>query len=196
MDSAPPALPAAVFLVLALGLAGVAHVAWLRSAWSLPLAVPIDGGLCWRGCPLLGRNKTWRGLLAMPLAAAATFSLAAANRSHLPDWLAAGVWPLSSLELAGVGLVCGLSFMLAELPNSLLKRRVGIAPGEAATRPALRWPCLLIDRLDSSLGALAALSLLVPVRGMTWLWALGLGAGLHWLFSLLLYRLKLKRRIS
>lgn len=192
----PHPLSSAIFLLLALGLAGIAHVLWLRSRWSAPFAVPLDGGLHLRGHRLFGENKMLRGLMMMPLASAATFALFAATRESLPTWLARGIWDLPTLKLAGVGFICGLTFMLAELPNSLFKRQFGITPGGAPTSAVLRLFCLLIDRVDATLGVLIVLTLMLPLHPQVWFWLLLLGTGLHWLFSFWLYRLKLKRRIS
>ncbi|MCB1887722.1 MAG: hypothetical protein KDH20_08950 [Rhodocyclaceae bacterium] len=190
----PAALPCAVLVVACLALAGTMHVAWLRSPRSRAFAVPIDGGRHWRGRPVFGANKTWRGLMAMPPAAAATFALAGLSRPLMPEGLAAGWWPLPSATLALVGAICGLAFMLAELPNSFLKRRLGVAPGQPAAGPWLRPLCFLIDRFDSAIGVLLALHLMLPLPAAAWGWALGIGAGLHWLFSVWLYHLRLKVR--
>ena len=192
----PEPLPCAVFLLLAFGLAGIAHVLWLRSSWSTPFAIPLDGGLHLRGRRLFGENKMLRGLMMMPLASAAAFALLGAAREYLPAWLAAGIWNLSPLMLSAVGFLCGMAFMLAELPNSLFKRQLDITPGGAPASSALRLFCLLVDRVDSTLGVLIALTLMLPLHPAVWLWLLLLGTGLHWLFSFWLYRLKLKRRIS
>lgn len=192
----PPALACAVFVVFALALAGAVHVIWLRSSYSRHFAVPIDAGASWRGRRLFGENKTWRGFMAMPLAAALVFSLAAQFREVLPTWLAAGIWAISASKLAFVGLVCGLAFMLAELPNSFIKRQLDIYPRATAQRLGLRVLFLFIDRIDSTLGVLIVLSVLLPVRGMTWVWALLLGIGLHWIFSYWLFALRLKGRPS
>lgn len=194
--AAPAPLPCAVFLLIAIGLAGVAHGAWLRSAWSSPFAFAIDGGLLLRGHRLFGDNKMLRGLMMMPLASSATFALCAAYRDSLPSWLSAGIWDLPTAQMAWVGFVSGLAFMLAELPNSMFKRQLDVSPGEAPTAPALRWLCLIIDRSDSTLGVLIALSIMLPLHPLAWFWTLLLGSGLHWLFSVWLYRLRLKKRPS
>lgn len=195
-DQLPPALACSVFVLLALSMAGVAHVAWLRSAWSRPFAAPIDGAATWRGHRIFGANKTWRGLMVMPLAAALGFGLAAQWRDYLPGWLAAGIWIRPASELALAGLLCGLAFMLAELSNSLLKRQLGIVPGQEARHPLLRGCCLLIDRTDSTLGALVALRLMLPLPAMAWFWVPLFGISLHWAFSYAMYLLKLKPRPS
>ena len=195
-ESMPPALACAVFVLLALCMAGVAHVIWLRSALSLPFAGPLDGGATWRGKRLFGPNKTWRGLMVMPLAAALGFGFAAHFRDLLPRWLADGIWLRPPSELALAGLLCGLAFMLAELPNSLLKRQLGVEPGAQARQPLLRACCLLLDRVDSTVGALLVLSVLLPLPAMAWLWVPLFGIGLHWAFSYAMYLLKLKPRAS
>lgn len=192
--AAPAALPCAIFLLLAFALAGVAHVAWLKSRWSQPFAWPLDGGVTWRGRRIFGDNKTMRGFMMMPLAAAFAFAAVAALREQLPVWLASGIWPLPPGQMAWLGAISGLAFLLAELPNSFFKRRLDVAPGTAPTQPRLRVVCLVVDRCDSTIGVLLALSLLVPLATATWFWALLLGVGLHALFSIWLYQLRIKRR--
>ena len=192
----PPALACAAYVSLALAMAGIVHLAWLRSPWSCRFAQPLDGAATWRGRRIFGANKTWRGLMVMPLAAALGFWLGAQLRDFLPAWLAAGIWVRPASQLALAGLLCGLAFMLAELPNSLLKRQLGIVPGQAARSPLLRAWCLLVDRVDSTLGALIALSLMLPLPAMAWFWVPLFGISLHWAFSYAMYLLKLKSRPS
>ncbi len=191
---APDPFAAALFLVLAMSAAGCVHVAWLRSAASRRLAQPVDGGLTVRGRRLFGANKMLRGFVAMPLAGAAVFALLGALRETLPAWLAAGMWPLAPAQYAGLGFACGLAFMAAELPNSFVKRQLGIAPGQPPARAGLRAVCFVVDRCDSVLGVLVVASLLVPVQAATWLWVLALGPCLHAAFSVLLHRLGVKAR--
>lgn len=190
----PDPLNCALFLVSALSIAGLFHAAWLRSSWSKPFTYPIDFGVTFRGKRLLGGNKQWRGLMAMPVAGAVVFAALARVRDALPAWLDAGMWTLTVWEYAWVGSIAGLAFMVAELPNSFLKRRLNVPPGAAPRAPVLAALCFLLDRMDSVLGVLVALSFLVPVPAATWLWSLLLGGFMHWLFSVLLYTLKLKAR--
>jgi CDP-2,3-bis-(O-geranylgeranyl)-sn-glycerol synthase len=185
----------AVFLLIAMSVAGAAHVGWLKWSQSAVLLAPIDLGLHFRGRRVFGDNKRLRGLVAMPLAAAATFAAAAMLRDRLPGSLAAGMWDLSTLRFAGIGLAAGFAFMLAELPNSFFKRQLGVAPGKVPPGGWSRITCLLLDRFDSALGVLIAVSLLAPVPAMTWLWVLLIGPGLHALFSALLFRIGVKERL-
>ena len=130
----------------------------------------------------------------MPIAAGAVFFLAATFRSALPAWIERAMWQLSPAHFAALGFACGTAFMLAELPNSFMKRQLGIAPGMGPRSRALALFCLLIDRIDSVLGVLVVLSFLVPMSLGIWFWSLVLGAGVHGLFSIWLYRMHLKAR--
>ena len=192
--TAPAPFANALWLVLAIAAAGVFHVLWLQSPLSKLFQQPIDCGLTWRGRRLLGDNKKLRGLMAMPLAAAVTFSILGGLQGWLPAWLEAGTWNLSLSQYAALGFVCGLAFMLAELPNSFLKRQLGVPPGEAPRHGILKPVTLTIDRLDSVVGVLLVVSLLLPVEPATWLWVFLLGPATHAAFSVWLYHTGEKAR--
>jgi CDP-archaeol synthase len=74
---------------------------------------------------LFGKNKTWRGAVVMftgvLLATGVVWDL-------MPDGLQDESWVL-------VGALIGLGTVAGELPNSYLKRRLGIAPGERRLTP-------------------------------------------------------------
>ena len=110
----------------------IAHLPVLRFDLLPSLKRPVDGGTTLRGRRLLGDNKTWRGMLAMStgvLAATLLLSRWPWYWSKLPDEVrAAG--PLVFGALAGLGTV------LAELPGSLVKRQLDIAPGDQRRSPA------------------------------------------------------------
>jgi CDP-diglyceride synthetase len=115
---------------------------------------PLDGG---RG--VLGDNKTWRGALVMTAGvalAAALLSLWPWYWRHLPDGIRdAGPWPF--------GLLLGLGVVVGELPNSFLKRRLGIAPG-ARRRSAVGALLSVLDQGDLVLGIWV---LLLPLWAMS-----------------------------
>jgi hypothetical protein len=186
-------LAAAVFLVSAFSLAGAAQTAWFATPISRAFAIPLDGGFRLRGRRLFGANKTVRGLVVMVPAAAAAFALlAAAAEDAARAWL----WPISLGSYAWLGAWAAVGFMAGELPNSLLKRQLDIAPG---ARPAGRWAALghfVLDRLDSGIGMLAALALLVEVPWLTWAYVLLVGPLVHWSFSVVMFRLGLKQRAA
>jgi hypothetical protein len=96
------------------------------------LARPLDFGVRFRGEPLLGKNKTFRGPVVM--AAASALSAWALASVSQPSQLPPGFDFLSRPGPAfRFGLLAGLGYALAELPNSFVKRRLRIQPGD---RPA------------------------------------------------------------
>jgi hypothetical protein len=189
-------LACALFLVCAFVIAGLAHSAWLRTAASRRLLMPIDGGLHVRGRRLFGDNKTVRGFVVMVPAAAASFTLCFAIVARLAPSVAAGLWPLSTAGYAALGAWAGLGFMLGELPNSFVKRQLDVQPGLAPRGRTTRVLFFIIDRVDSIIGMLIALSLAAPTPWMMWGYVLVIGPGIHLAFSALLFRLGVKARVA
>jgi hypothetical protein len=183
------------FLIAAFMVAGVAQVAWMALPWSRHFSIPLDGGATFRGRRIFGGNKTLRGFLVMVPAAAASFAVLARAAGH-GDPGAAGLWPLTSGGYAALGAWAALGFMCGELPNSLVKRQLDIAPGAAAASRAVRIPQLLVDRLDSGIGMLTFVAIAVPTPPLTWAVVLGVGPALHWLFSVAMFRLHVKPRMA
>jgi hypothetical protein len=178
-----------VFLLLAFTLAGVAQTAWFASTGSRTFALPLDGGLRLRGRRLFGDNKTIRGFIVFLPASACAFALLG---GVAPDSL--GLWDLPVHSFATLGAIAGFGFMAGELPNSFVKRQLDIAPGAAPSRRAGAFLQFAADRLDSGIGMLVGLSLVVPVPWQTWAFVLIVGPAIHWTFSVVMFRLGLKAR--
>ena len=189
-------LACGVFLVIAFTLSGLAHTAWLAAPVSRRLAVPLDGGRLLRGRPVLGDHKTVRGLVVMVPATGISFALLAALVATGPGISGAGLWPLTPATYGLLGIWAGLGFMVGELPNSFIKRRLGIPPGEAAAGRSLRALSFVADRIDSSVGMLLALVLAVPVSLQICLFVLLAGPLVHAAFSLALFLLGVKARAA
>jgi hypothetical protein len=187
-------LSCALFLTVAFIVAGVAHSAWLRTRASRRLLLPIDGGARFRGKRVFGDNKTVRGFVVMVPAAAASFAVFHALVSRVAPSVAADLWRLDTAGYAALGAWAGLGFMLGELPNSFVKRQFDVAPGLGPPSRVGAVLVFLADRVDSIIGMLAAMSLVVPTPGMTWVYVLLIGPGIHLAFSALLYRMGVKAR--
>ena len=186
-------LHCALFLIPAFVLAGVLHSLWLHNRLSQFLAIPIDGGRMFRGRRILGENKTLRGFVMIPAAAFAFAALAAVI--SLPQGaLPVTLWQLTPAGYAALGAWAGFGFIAAELPNSFVKRQLGILPGQAPASGLTKAICFTIDQFDSVVGSLAAVAVAVHTPWMTWLWVLILGPSIHLLFSWWLYRLGVKGR--
>ena len=98
---------------------------------------------------LFGANKTYRGLACVALGTAVGFVL-----------IRPSLLPMDPPGLALVGLCVGAAAMAAELPNSFLKRRLGIAPGSQASG-ARGVAFHVLDQVDMVFGAWAVLAWLV-----------------------------------
>jgi len=194
MRPPPDPLAAALFLTVAFVLAGAAHSAWLRTPRSRRLMQPLDGGLRLRGRRVFGDNKTVRGFVVMVPAAAIAFAVLSVVLTRLNG--DSSLWALSTRGYAALGALAGFGFMAGELPNSFVKRQLDIAPGSAPRGSVATTICFVVDRVDSILGALGAVSVAVPTPPMTWVYVLMIGPGIHLAFSALLYRLGVKARAA
>jgi CDP-archaeol synthase len=119
-------MPRAPWVFLPVLGAPLAHAPVLRLDLLRGLKRPIDGGT-----GVFGDNKTWRGAVVMFAGAfAATQALwrVAPYRARLPAELA-------TAPPAAVGAALGVGVVAGELPNSFLKRRLGIAPGSRRRTP-------------------------------------------------------------
>jgi hypothetical protein len=183
----------ATWLVFPVVLGGLGHVAVLKTNVLSSLAAPIDNGARWRGRPILGANKTWRGIALMTgLTALASGTLAALVRRK--RW-ASALEVLQSARLNSwlTGALCGLTYCLAELPNSFVKRQLGIAPGARGSRAnRLQY---VVDQADSVAGCLLALRLLYRTPASDLLTAFALGVTIHIGIDQLIYALGVKSRI-
>lgn len=149
----------ALWLVAPVLIVGLAHVAVIVLDIAPALARPIDAGRRWRGRELIGRNKTWRGFVVMPLGAALTVGLQDAIARRAPRLGRLGRIRADAPPAPIVGAVCGLAYVVAELPNSFVKRRLGIAPGERTS--AAQYA---IDQFDSVIGCVVAVRAFYQVR--------------------------------
>lgn len=191
--TAPDPFAGALFLIAAFVLAGLAQTVWLGSPASRAFALPLDGGRTFRGRRIFGDNKTLRGFLVMVPAAGAAFVLLA-RLTEGTAGTAHGLWPLAPSGYWWLGVVAGIGFMAGELPNSFVKRQLGIAPGQAPPAGVARFVCFLADRVDSIVGMLTAVSLAVPLSVRTWGVVLVIGPTIHYLFSHLLFVVGVKAR--
>jgi len=194
VDSINP-IQCAVFLTIAFVLAGLLQSCWLRSRWSRRyFGAPLDARRTLRGRRILGDNKTYRGFVGMIPATGLSFLTLRMLVEGLPESQRDGLWPLPWSGYLLLGCWVGFGFMFGELPNSFVKRRIGIAPGAAPVEAWGRVACFLVDRVDSIFGGLLALAVVVIVPAFTWIIILVVGPVFHWSFNLLLYYWGVKAR--
>ena len=155
----------------------LAHGLCIRFGMLRALAVPIERE--W-----FGQSKTYRGIVCVASGTAVGFALL--DPKLLP-FVDAGP---ARRVLAGA--VVGGAAMLAELPNSFLKRRAGIPPGEQAS--GIRGLVFhVLDQVDLVFGAWAALAWLVRVTPSRFLGSLITMYVGHQVVSLVGYQLGMRK---
>jgi hypothetical protein len=162
----------------------LAHAPVLRYDLLPSLKRPLDFGAAPGGTRLFGDNKTIRGALAMAggtLAATLLLHRVEPYRRRLP----------AELQEAGPlrhGALLGAAVVLGELPNSVLKRRLDIAPGERAGSP-LGVALAIHDQADFVLGAWPLLAPTWPMKPRDVAEAFAFVAGIHMGVNLVGYAL-------
>jgi hypothetical protein len=141
-----------MWLAIPVIVAGLVHLAVLKLDLLPALrALPIDGGARFRGKRVFGDNKTWRG--ALVTIASTTASAWAVAKLNACCWQLPSLVPFAETHPVAWGLLLGTGYIVGELPNSFLKRQIGIAPGGSGSGATgqLFW---VVDQLDSLAGML------------------------------------------
>jgi CDP-diacylglycerol--serine O-phosphatidyltransferase len=142
----------ALYLQIPVVIGGVLHMMLVsRNEFSF-LAKPIH--LKW-----FGTNKTWRGVIAVPVLTAlgglCLYPLAVLFEGLL------GRAILNDTNLIWLGFVAGVGYILGELPNSFFKRRIGIKAGQVPEDK--KYWFIALDQLDSAIGVALAYWLVLGI---------------------------------
>ena len=130
-----------LWLALSLFIAGVIEAFLWKTSPFQALNFPIQTS--W-----FGANKKWRGLISLPIAMVASVYLLNLVEILIPA-LAQQSISFSHFNLIKFGLLVGFIFNLSELPNSFVKRRLDIPPGDENNKLFY-----FIDHMDSTYGVL------------------------------------------
>lgn len=173
---------------LLLGLAF--HGLCIKFGWLGWLGRPIDAGKTVRGRPLFGVNKTYRGVVAVALGTAAGVGLqvllhraGVAREAELLEY--------DNLSVLGIGAALGAAAMLAELPNSALKRQLGIAPGKAG-RGWSNAIFYVLDQVDMLVGVWIVLGIVIGATISRILWSVVFLFIAHQLLTVIGYQLGMR----
>lgn len=150
------------YLFFPMLIGAIVHGLCLRYGWLAWMAVPVDRGAHWRGKPVFGRNKTWRGILTVAASTTVTVSLQARVLHGYDFFQTLEVGDYASFQPELMGFAFGFCAQLSELPNSFLKRRLGIAPGKG-TRGVREIFFYVLDQVDLLAGSWIALAFFIPV---------------------------------
>jgi hypothetical protein len=128
-----------------------------------------------------GRNKTYRGFVLLPLLNAGAL------------WLCQWLLPQPVHHALLLGGVLGLAYMVFELPNSYIKRRMQIAPGERHEVHSY-WG-LLLDKSDSAFGVCLCYLLMTDIAIAHILALFAMSVITHLSMSIILFKIRLKAAI-
>ncbi len=185
-----------IISILPMVLAGTMNMAFVKSPVFDALKTPIDGGrLWWDNRPLFGPNKTWKGAWGMILFSAVFMMVFHLSFGHsLRNWTVythsdANRFVRPLLE----GALMGLAYIVAELPNSFIKRRLEIAAGKNAS--GLKGLVFtVVDQADSVIGCTLVLLFITDIQPSDTSALILLGTGLHLLTNAALFLVGLKQQ--
>lgn len=138
-----------------------------------------------------GRNKTWRGLVVMPLATVLGVQITRSLEDIGFFGNALVQMPFPDGSTWYLGTLLGLGYVLSELPNSFVKRRLGITEGKLPTKN--RFWFALVDQADCAIGCgiVFAFAMTVPL-GLLVL-CIVLGPAIHLVFNIALYAVGIRK---
>ena len=179
-------------------LAGIINSLWCKLKVMKKLQIPMDGGKCLGdGKRIFGENKTWKGFVGYILwniicmvlwgLVCKFFGLETYNMFYT------NYENTVLFNLAAGGLV-GFGYALFELPNSFLKRRLGIEPGKSISG-VLKAFFVFFDQADSVFGCVLVVCIFAPMTiGFYFLYVV-VGAVTHIIINMLLYVCKLRKNM-
>lgn len=160
-----------LLVVVPLVLSNTLHMLLVKYAWLSFINIPISE-------KLFGKNKTWRGFVFLIVVNALVVNASV-------KWFSI---PLD--HPARLGAILGFTYLLFELPNSFMKRKLGIGPGEKHQR--YRYFFNWLDKSDSALGLSWVYWYLDYVDWKMAILLYFIGSATHIIFSLILLKLKIK----
>ena len=175
------AILTALFLSIPLILSGSFHMLVVSKNWFSFLAIPINS-------KAFGVNKTWRGIAVMMMVTIPGVYVAKFIEPLLQPFLLSSIFDFSPWIL---GLLLGAGYVIPELPNSYVKRRFNILPGQKSGRFSMLFTT--IDQADSAIGCAIVYYLSIDLSWLVVFWMVALGPLVHLIANLSLYSLGLRK---
>lgn len=170
------------FYILPILLSGILFILFLKTNWLVFLNKPLDFKT-----NILGKNKTFRGLLLMPLFCfffTFLFTLLMNGRNEI-----------IMTDNLFKSFILGLSYSLGELPNSFIKRRLGIPPGSVSKNNTQKVLFLILDNIDSIIFCCLCLIFVYHIDPIFIPGIFILASLLHFLTDIFLFKIKVKQQL-
>lgn len=177
-------------------IAGILNMLFVKTPLYSRIKRPMDGGKTLRdGRRIFGDNKTWAGFFGMIIACAAAQMLWGFACAGFPDlcYIYSRFNNTVPFNLAA-GAAMGFAYMLLELPNSFIKRRLDIPSGKTV-RGIKGRVFFIVDQIDSLFGVAAVYALLYPMPVWQYFLYILLGAVTHISVNSILYAAKIRKNL-
>lgn len=176
--------------MLPLILSGIVNMLFVKTPIYKKYKIPIDCNKNWiDGKRIFGDNKTFIGFISM-IVFCIIFQILWGYVGELCQLNSQNDWYLVYSNLIGYnvvsGFLVGLFYMLFELPNSFIKRRINIIPGK--TDKGIKGVVFfVIDQIDSLIGVFLVLKLLSGIAWSKYFLYLLVGGLTHITINLMLW---------
>lgn len=177
-------------------IAGILNMLFVKTPLYKRFNRPIDGGgtFC-DGKRIFGDNKTWAGFCGMIVFAAAAQVLWGLVCTKFPErCLIYSRFENTPLFNLSAGAAMGFAYVLFELPNSFIKRRLDIPSGKTV-RGVKGAVFFVVDQIDSLFGVTLVYAALFPMTGAVYFSYILLGAVTHLAVSSILYAAKIRKNL-
>ena len=178
---------------------GILNMAWCRLPVLPSLAKPIDSYKVMADSRrVFGDNKTWKGFWGYVLwncLFTVLWGIICAHSLYLSsrNYLYANFQNTIAYN-AAAGICLGLAYSLFELPNSFIKRRLGIEPGRTSGGAAKVF-FVIMDQADSIFGCVLVLSIVYKMSLPYYFLYVAVGSLTHIIINMLLYLFKLRKNM-
>lgn len=163
-------------------LGGIFNMLFVKIKWLLPLKIPIDRGKCLKdNRRIFGDSKTVLGFAGMILGTVifAVFWGIFLHKINLESRnLIYHRYPNTFFLNISVGAVFGFAYMLFELPNSFIKRRLDIDARDRGGFPVNIF-VFVFDQIDSMIGVMSVLAFFAHFSFNEYLFAVFIGGLTH-----------------
>ena len=179
-------------------LAGVFNMLFLKIPFLKSHCRPIDGGKNWiDGKRIFGDSKSVLGFLLMTVLA----GILGVFWGFLLQGLGRNNWSLLYLYFENtpafnflIGMLFGFLYMLFELPNSFIKRRLSVSAAEQGDRRiGLKLFFFILDQIDSMFGIMLCLGILAHLTPAQTVFAIFLGGLTHVFVNCLLILFRVRK---
>ena len=180
---------------------GIFNMVFCKLKVCMKLSKPMDFGKSLKdGKRIFGDNKTFKGFIGymvISIVCTVLWGILCDNVAYLQKHNFLYVNYDNTLVYNIImGLLIGLAYAMFELPNSFIKRRLGIESGNTLnTNNVLKYIFAIVDQCDSLIGCVLVIWLVYPLGLANYILYVFLGLVTHLAVNMILFIFKLRKTI-